>query len=356
MSVTSFLPQRKLGPFDVSAVGLGCMGLSYGYGTPPDRESAQGLLHMALETGYTHLDTATMYGGGANEELIGETLSERRDEFILASKCGLYPGRNAPREIDGRPERIRKACEDSLRRLRTEVIDLYYLHRLDRNVPIEESVGAMAELVAEGKIRAIGLSEMSADTIRRAHGIHPIAALQSEYSLWTRNAEIAVLDLCRELRISFVAFSPLGRGFLTGRLKMGQVEHLGGKDIRRHMPRFAPETFRRNLSLLDPVRALAAELDCSLPELAIAWVLSRAPHIVAIPGTTNPKHLVENARGARLQLNDETIERLDRIINERTVVGSRYSDAQQADIDTEEFTLPAAVRLGEQRAGQNQGA
>lgn len=253
--------RRKLGPFKVSPIGLGCMGLSYGYGAPPDRADAIQLLQRALDLGYTHFDTATMYGGGANEDLVGEAISHRRREFVLASKCGLYPGkRGAPRDVDGNPRRIKQACEDSLRRLRTDIIDLYYLHRLDRRVPIEESVGALAELVQEGKVRTIGLSEMSAATIRRAHAIHPITAVQSEYSLWTRNPEIAVADLCLELKIAFVAFSPLGRGFLAGTLGEPEINTLGERDIRRQMPRFAPATFRRNLDLLATAKFIAREV------------------------------------------------------------------------------------------------
>ncbi|MBZ0215252.1 MAG: aldo/keto reductase, partial [Fimbriimonadaceae bacterium] len=216
---------RQLGPFDVSAVAVGCMNLSHAYGTPPDEKSAQDLLLRALDLGYTHFDTAALYGFGSNEVLLGKTLAGRRDEFVLASKCGMDRNEDGRREISGRPEVLRKTLERSLDRLKTDVIDLYYLHRLDRSVPIEESVGALADFVAEGKIKTIGLSEVSAATLRRAHAVHPVAAVQSEYSLWTRNPEIAVLDTFAQLGVSFVAFSPLARAFLTGTLRdVGTLE------------------------------------------------------------------------------------------------------------------------------------
>ena len=329
--------QRALGSFAVSAVGLGCMNLTYAYGTPPSREEGARLLLQALDLGYTHFDTATMYSAGTNEELIGETLSARRDEFVLASKCGLYPGKDGLRDIDGDPKRIKSACEASLKRLKTDVIDLYYLHRLDRRVPIEESVGAFAELIAEGKIRSYGLSEMSADTIRRAHKVHPVTALQTEYSLWTRNAEIAVLEATRKLGITFVAFSPLARGFLPGTLQLDDLAALPERDLRIKMPRFAPDTYAKNLALLDGIKPIAEEVGCSLSELALAWVLAKGDHVVAIPGTTKADHLAENARGADVELSDGVVARLDAVINEKTVNGPRYSAAQQPDIDTEEF-------------------
>lgn len=328
---------RKLGPFNVSAIGLGCMNVSHAYGAPPDRDSAQKLLLKALDLGYTHFDTATMYGAGANETLIGDTLADRRAAFTLASKCGLYPGKDTPRDIDGDPDRIKRACEESLQRLKTDVIDLYYLHRLDRRVPIEDSVGALAELVSEGKIKTIGLSEMSAETLRRAHAVHPITALQTEYSLWTRNAEIAVLDACQALGVTFVAFSPLARGYLSGKLTLEHVTNFAPRDIRRNMPRFQPESYAANLKLLDGCRAIAEEVGCSMAELTLAWVLAKGEHVVAIPGTTNAAHLAENARAGDLTLDPAVVARLDAIINEKTVVGPRYSAAQQADIDTEEF-------------------
>ncbi|WP_346911456.1 aldo/keto reductase [uncultured Roseibium sp.] len=332
------MKQRKLGPFTVSAVGLGCMNFAHGYGNALNREDSATLLLKALDLGYTHFDTATMYGAGKSEEIIGETIGGRRDEFFLASKCGLYPGKDGkPRDIDGDPKRIKQACEDSLRRLKTDVIDLYYLHRFDRNIPIEDSVGAFAELIQEGKIKTYGLSEMSAETIRRAHKVHPVTALQTEYSLWTRNAEIAVLDTCRELGISFVAFSPLARAFLTGKFGMDNVLNPNPGDLRRNMPRFEPENYARNLKLLDDYKLVADEVGCSMAELALAWVLAKGDFIHAIPGTTSLDHLAENARGADVEIDPSIVDRLDAIINQQTVSGPRYSAAQQPDIDTEQF-------------------
>lgn len=336
------MKQRHLGPFTVSAVGLGCMNFAHGYGNALSREDSAKLLLKALDLGYTHFDTATMYGAGKSEEIIGETISSRRDEFFLASKCGLYPGTDGkPRDIDGDPKRIKRACEESLKRLKTDVIDLYYLHRLDRNIPIEESAGAFAELVQEGKIKTYGLSEMSAETIRRAHKVHPVTAVQTEYSLWTRNAEIAVLDTCRELGISFVAFSPLARAFLTGKFQMDNVLDFALGDMRRNMPRFEPENYARNLKLLDAYKAVADEVGCSMAELALAWLLAKGDDIFPIPGTTSLDHLAENARGADVEIDQSIVERLDAIINQQTVSGPRYSAAQQPDIDTEQFP-PAA--------------
>jgi len=232
---------RQLGPFTVSSQGLGCMNLSHAYGTPPSTEEAGRLLNLALDLGYTHLDTAALYGFGANETLLENSIRHRRDEYVLASKCGMFKNAAGVREIDGRPEILKQTCEDSLRRLQTDVIDLYYLHRWDKRIPIEESVGALAELIAEGKVKTIGLSEVSAVTLRKAHSVHPITAVQSEYSLWPRNPEIAVLDACRELDIAFVAFSPLARAYLTGTLT--DPADLEAKDLRRNMPRFQGDLY-----------------------------------------------------------------------------------------------------------------
>ncbi len=324
---------RKIGPFEVSAIGLGCMNLSHAYGTPPDAAAGAALLNKALELGYTFLDTASLYGGGANETLVGNTLKSRRREFVLASKCGLTIVDGKGR-IDGRPEMLKKTCEESLARLQTDVIDLYYLHRLDKKVPIEDSVGALAELVKAGKVRTIGLSEMSAATIRRAHAVHPVTAVQSEYSLWTRNPEYGVLDVCRELGIAFVAFSPVARAFLTGKLR--DVSALAPKDIRRNMPRFQSPNFEENLKLLDGYAAIAREADCTMAQLALAWLLARGPNIVPIPGTANLEHLAENAGGADVTLDDGLMARLEALINEDTVHGPRYNPVAQANIDTEE--------------------
>jgi aryl-alcohol dehydrogenase-like predicted oxidoreductase len=333
--------QRKIGPLTVSPIGFGCMNLSHAYGTPPGPREAAAVLERALDLGVDHFDTATLYGFGANEELVGRTLGPFRARFTLASKCGISGVRNPEgirRVIDARPQVLIEACEASLRRLQTEVIDLYYLHRWDKAVPIEESIGALAQLVRQGKIRAIGLSEVSAGTLRRAQAIHPIAAVQSEYSLCTRNPEIAVLDACRELGAAFVAFSPLARGFLSGELQ--DVTQLAAKDIRRAMPRFEPHHHAANLELLTAYRELAQSAGCSPAQLALAWLIGRAPHVIAIPGTTRTLHLEENLGAQRMRLTPDIAARLDALINQRTVAGERYNAATQAEVDTEEF--PAA--------------
>lgn len=328
---------RKLGPFDVSAIGLGCMSLSHAYGTPPTPEAGTAVLRRALDLGYTHVDTAALYGFGANESLIGSALHDHRSRFVLASKCGMFKNAEGKRAIDGRPEVIKKTCDDSLRRLETDVIDLYYLHRWDKRLPIEESVGALADLVREGKVRAIGLSEVSAATLRKAHRVHPIAAVQTEYSLWTRNAEVAVLDVCREIGVTFVAFSPLARGFLTGGLR--DVSTLPPRDIRLNMPRFQDEHFPRNLRLLDGLAAIAVEQGCTMGQVALAWLLAQGEHIVPIPGTTRLDHLEENAGAADVHLSAATCTRLSTLINPRTVSGPRYNAATQPEIDTEEIAI-----------------
>jgi aryl-alcohol dehydrogenase-like predicted oxidoreductase len=314
------------------------MNLSHAYGVPPSSEEGAAVLLRSLDLGVTHFDTAALYGFGANEELVGRTLAPFRSRFTLASKCAMQGVRfdnGVRRVIDGRPETLRQTCEDALRRLRTEVIDLYYLHRRDKAVPIEESVGALAQLERQGKIRAIGLSEVSAATLRRAHAVHPIAAVQSEYSLCTRNPEIAVLDACRELGATFVAFSPLARGFLTGVLP--DIAMLDAKDIRRAMPRFAADKHALNLGLIKDYAALAEEAQCSMAQLALAWVLARGSHVVAIPGTTSKAHLEENLGADRVRLSADLLARLDALINHRTIAGDRYNAATQAEIDTENF-------------------
>jgi aryl-alcohol dehydrogenase-like predicted oxidoreductase len=325
--------QRKLGPFQVSAIGLGCMNLSHAYGQPPSAEAAEAVLRVALDLGVTHFDTAALYGFGANETLVGKVLAPHRSKLTLASKCGMT-GVDGKRVIDGRPEMLKRTCEESLKRLRRDAIDLYYLHRWDKQVPIEDSVGALAELVREGKIRSIGLSEVSAQTLRCAHAVHPIAAVQTEYSLWTRNPEIAVLEASRELGVSLVAFSPLGRGFLTGTLR--EVDGLEAKDIRRAMPRFQGEAFTRNLGLLDGLTALARRAGATPAQISLAWLLSRREHVLPIPGTTSIAHLEENLGAAELSLDDGLIAELEALINPRTVAGSRYNAATQAEIDTED--------------------
>lgn len=329
------MQKRKLGLFSVSAVGLGCMNLSHAYGTPPDPRDAALLLHRALELGFTHFDTAALYGFGANEMLIGETIGHRRREFMLASKGGMFKNPEGKREIDGRPAALKQHCEASLRRLRTDVIDLYYLHRWDKRIPIEDSVGALAQLVQEGKVLSVGLSEVSAATLRKAHAVHPIAAVQTEYSLWTRNPEIAVLEACREIGAAFVAFSPLARGYLTGALR--DVSEFAAADIRRPMPRFAPDAYAANLALLEEFSSVAKERGCTMPQLALSWLLAKGEDIVPIPGTTSLDHLAENAGAAAVTLDADTIAHLDRLINQHTVQGARYPAEVQAEIDTEEF-------------------
>jgi aryl-alcohol dehydrogenase-like predicted oxidoreductase len=324
---------RKVGTFRVSPIGLGCMSLSHAYGAPPDAASAARLLNRALDLGYNFLDTAALYGFGANETLLGNTLKERRGDYVLASKCGMTIT-DGKRVIDSRPAALKQTCDESLTRLKTEVIDLYYLHRWDKKVPIEDSVGALADLVRAGKIKSIGLSEVSAATLRKAHAVHPLAALQSEYSLWTRNAEIGTLEACRKLGIAYVAFSPLARGFLSGRLR--DVSGFGEKDIRRGMPRFQGENFATNLKLLDGLGAFADEAGCTPGQLALAWLLAQGEHIVPIPGTTNIAHLEENWRAQDVHTNAGTLAKLDALINAGTVTGARYNAATQTEIDTEE--------------------
>ncbi|HSW16450.1 MAG TPA: aldo/keto reductase [Ramlibacter sp.] len=330
---------RQLGPFTVSAIGLGCMNLSHAYGAPPSPEEGERLLLAALDAGVTLFDTAALYGFGANETLVGRALKPHRSRITLCSKGGMagVTGDDgvARRVIDGRPEALRRNCEDSLRRLQTDVIDLYYLHRWDKKVPIEDSVGELGRLVKDGKVRAIGLSEVSAATLRKAHAVHPIAAVQTEYSLWTRNPELGVLEACRELGASFVAFSPLARGFLCG--KLTDVSTMDAKDIRRAMPRFEPANYAANLKLLHDFTALAHEAACTSAQLALAWLLHRSEHIVPIPGTTQLAHLHENLGAAEVRLDAGLLARADALINHQTVIGNRYSLQSRHEVDTEEF-------------------
>jgi aryl-alcohol dehydrogenase-like predicted oxidoreductase len=330
---------RKLGPFTVSAIGLGCMNLSHAYGVPPPAEQGEKVLRAALDAGVTLFDTAALYGFGANEKLVGPVLKPHRNGITLCSKGGMagVTGDDGVvrRVIDGRPETVIRNCEDSLRRLQTDVIDLYYLHRWDKKVPIEESVGAMSRLVEQGKVRTIGLSEVSAATIRKAHAVHPITAVQTEYSLWTRNPEIAVLDACRALGIAFVAFSPVARGFLCDAVQ--DVTSLDAKDIRKSMPRFSPENHARNLRLLPPFKALAQEAGCTPAQLALAWLLHQGEDILPIPGTTNVDHLREDLAAADVELDAALIARVGELINEKTVAGNRYSEQANREVDTETF-------------------
>ena len=334
------LPIRKLGPFEVSAIGLGCMNLSHAYGAPVSAEQGERVLLAALDAGVTLFDTAALYGFGANETLVGKVLKPHRHKFILASKCGMQGVDVAGdgklvRVIDGRPATLQKTLEDSLRRLQTDVIDLYYLHRWDKSVPIEDSVGALADMVKKGHIRSIGLSEVSSETLRKAHAVHPIAAVQTEYSLWTRNPEIAVLQACKELGTAFVAFSPVARGFLCG--QQIDVAALDPKDIRRSMPRFLPENFAVNQKLLPAYHAIATEAGCSPSQLALAWLLHKAPHIIPIPGTTSVAHLLDDLGAVHVSLNDQFISQLEELINHRSVRGKRYNEQSNSEVDTENF-------------------
>lgn len=315
-------------------IGLGCMNLSHAYGVPLEEEAAIKALQAAFEMGYRHFDTATLYGAGRNESLVGKALSDRRNEFFLASKCGMA-NVDGKKEINGRPENLKKQCEASLKRLNTDHIDLYYLHRKDPAVAIEESVGALGDLVKEGKIGGIGLSEVSAETLRNAHKEHAIAALQSEYSLWTRNPEIACLEASKELGTTFVAFSPVARGYLTGTVK--NRSELAQGDIRLNMPRFDDEHYPANLALLNDYKALAKEWGYSPAQLALAWVLAQGEHVVAIPGTRYVNHMEENLSATSFKLTSEQVSTLNDVINQGNVSGPRYSAAQQKEIDTEEF-------------------
>ncbi|WP_372662146.1 aldo/keto reductase [Hydrogenophaga sp.] len=333
------MQQRKLGPFSVSAIGLGCMNICHAYGPPVSDAQTERLLLSALDAGVTHFDTAALYGFGASETLVGRFLSKHRSRFTLASKCGMQGVDVAGdgklvRVIDGRAETIRATCEAALKRLKTDVIDLYYLHRWDKTMPVEDSVGALSDLVRAGKIQAIGLSEVSATTLRKAHAVHPITAVQTEYSLWTRNPEIAVLQACRELGAAFVAFSPVARGFLCGEL---DVSAFDAKDIRRSMPRFTPENHAANTRLLPGYLAMAREVGCTPAQLAIAWLLHRGDHILPIPGTRSVEHLMDNLGAANVVLSADVMARLDAHIQQKTVSGNRYNAQANSEVDTETF-------------------
>jgi len=316
---------RRLGKSSlvVSALGLGCMGMSQSYGTPDDQESLR-TLHYAIDCGITMLDTADMYGGGTNEELLSQILATRRNEVVLATKFGNM--RNPDGRflgVNGRPEYVRQACEASLKRLKISTIDLFYLHRVDTGVAIEETVGAMARLIEQGKVRYLGLSEAGAKTIRRAHQTYPIAALQSEYSLWTRDPEGEILSTCRELGIGLVPYSPLGRGMLTGQVKTADF---GPKDFRRISPRFQGENFHKNLGLVVRVEELAAEKHCTPAQLVLAWVLAQGPDVVPIPGTKRRTYLDQNLGALSITLTTSDLARLDEAFPRGVAVGARYPE------------------------------
>jgi len=336
--------KRRIGDRDVHPVGLGCMNITHAYGPPIDETEAKALLTRALDLGCDFLDTATIYGLGRSEELIGEALGQRRKEYFLASKCVLG-FRDGQRVLDGSPAAIKAACEASLKRLRTDVIDLYYLHRPDPKVPIEDSAGALADLVKSGKIRFIGLSEMGEEQLRRAHAVHPVAAMQSEYSLWVRNPEIAVLEACRELGTVLVAFSPVGRGFLADPPADPAAFH--DTDMRRFMfPRFSPEYYPKNLALLEEARAVAREAGCTVAQLALAWTLAKGDHVIPIPGTTKRAHLEDNHAAAAVTLTAAQVARLDAHFAPERASGPRYNPVGQASVTTEMYAFEKALHGG----------
>ena len=323
----SQFPRRKLGSqgLEVSALGLGCMGMSDFYKGGEGEQESIAVIHRALELGMDFLDTADMYGPFTNEELVGKAIQGKRDKFIVATKFGNIRSEDGKfLGISGKPDYVKSCCEASLKRLKIECIDLYYQHRVDPNTPIEDTVGAMAELVRQGKVRYLGLSEAAADTIRRAHKVHPISALQTEYSLWSREPEDGLLQTVRELGLGFVAYSPLGRGFLTGAFK--KFDDLPADDWRRNMPRFKGENFQKNLDLVTRVEEIAAGRGVKASQIAIAWLLHRGRDIVPIPGTKRRKYLEENAASASIQLSDAELKRIDAAFPVGITAGNRYAD------------------------------
>ncbi|MGH7668558.1 MAG: aldo/keto reductase [Gemmatimonadaceae bacterium] len=326
------MQRRKLGPLEVSAIGLGCMGMSDFYG-PRDEAESVATLERALALGITFFDTADMYGSGTNEQLLGRVLGGRRQAVVVATKFGIVrdPANLAYRGFNAAPDYCLRACDASLKRLNTDYIDLYYLHRVDSKTPIEDTVGAMARLVEAGKVRHLGLSEVSAETLRRSHAIHPIAALQSEYSLWTREPEDGILDVCRELGVGFVPYSPLGRGFLSGEIT--NPEDFAPDDFRRIQPRFQGENFRRNLALVDAVKRLAAARGVTAAQLALAWVLAQGTDVVPIPGTKRVKYLEQNVAAVNMTLAAADRSALEAAFPRGAVAGERYQTKALAALD-----------------------
>jgi aryl-alcohol dehydrogenase-like predicted oxidoreductase len=328
------ITKRPINGHLTNPVGLGCMNICWAYGPPVADEYAIQLLNDALDKGYDHLDTARIYGDGKSEKLIGQALKGRRKEFFLASKTGIIVD-GKDRRIDCKPETIKAACETSLELLQTDYIDLYYLHRRDFKTPIEESVGALAELVKEGKIGSYGLSEMSSDTLRRAHAVHPCAAMQTEYSPMTRQPELSVLETCKELGVTFVAFSPVGRGFLSNGIKTGQ--EWGKGDLRPGWPRFQEPNLSANLKLIEQYNAIAAAEGVTPAQLSMGWVLSKGDHIVTIPGSQNIAHVEENIARWDWEPSADVVAKVDALINQNTVAGNRYPPMMGSTIDTEDF-------------------
>ncbi len=339
MNSAASLPTRRLGPFRVSAIGLGCMNFSHGYGQKMTPEMAMPVIEAALDAGTTLFDTAMIYGSGHNETLLAEILvRSHRERIVLCSKGGMAAEQGPEgyrRRIDSKPQTIVQNCHDSLQRLKTDVLDLYYLHRWDKVTPIEEVVGAMARLVEQGKVRTIGLSEVSAATLQKAHTVHPITAVQSEYSLWTRNPEIALLQTCEALGVQLVAFSPVGRGFLTDDFK--GLEVLAGDDLRQRMPRFQAPAIDHNRALVAKLQSTAASLGMTTAQLALAWLLHKSPSVIPIPGTTSADHARQNAEAARLMLSESDWQGVDLLIGQHNVMGGRYDAAAQTAVDTENF-------------------
>ena len=334
--MSSQLSLRKLGPYTVTSIGLGCMNLSHAYGVPPSEEDANSILQEAFDLGITHFDSAALYGLGHNETLLGKHfLKKYRQHITLISKGGVGPA-DGKRVIDSRPESLRRDIEGSLKRLQTDVIDLYYLHRWDKKVPIEDAIGTLGDFVKEGKVRAIGASEISATTLIKAHKTYPISALQTEYSMWSRNPEIALLKTCRELGISFVAFSPLARGYFSQ--DPLAIDQLLEKDIRRAMPRFQNENYEKNIPFYNALKKVAKDHQCTLPQLALAWLLHLGDDILVIPGTSKIAHLRENVAADKIHLSKDALEEITRILNTIPVHGNRYNSVSQSEVDTEQFT------------------